>query len=699
MDVTETDLEKKQILTNNNPLHENQTEDEYINNLFKKRFTIVNNECYQLPEPTAMFKDSPWTVPILQRLKNELNCIKNRLNDYDLDKWQVHTNLWNSARDVMLRLKTDIQPELLTQAWCKFHEMVSSFPLVPIDHIRNNDKFFKSIHLCEAPGAFITSLNHWLKTNVPDIQWNWIAMTLNPYYEGNSASAMIDDDRFIRHTLDHWYFGEDSTGNLMNIENLNKLLKVVEPYHDIFLITADGSRDCVDVPGEQESILTHLHYCETVTALQLLAAGGSFVLKIFTIFECNTICLIYLLSCCFDNVNIIKPATSKGGNSETYVVCTKYKGPTFIIPYLEKLKEHYEHGPEQAIFSKHDIPDAFIEKIIRCSEFFQSQQHLVIKNNMYTFHFGNAKMLRNMKQIQHLVADKYIRDYNIKPLESGEIVGNAAILKKIANFYQHKRSLQGSYNERCKKQYLAPLDRIKSFCNDFNNIEIRVSPGKVMKYKFKELPENLEIRSGKTFDKICSSKFCNKIALRVQNGVDDTLNKINREVQFPSAESISKLLDKIQRMQKHKTLIFRYTDAYDSHRIINEIYDTLHNLEDGTTLVLIGYSLLTHLSIELFYLISFAFNSLEIIVCNDVGLQIKLLHYKYNFKVLRFLNEIKAASSEAQRSGKAILGIMSPLVVYEERDLYYSTDFNHWIIKTYVHYVLDTLLKSNVPNF
>jgi hypothetical protein len=52
-----------------------------------------------------------------------------------------------------------------------------------------------TVHLCEAPGAFICALNHWLKTNRAHWAWEWMATSLNPYYEGNDQFAMNDDDK------------------------------------------------------------------------------------------------------------------------------------------------------------------------------------------------------------------------------------------------------------------------------------------------------------------------------------------------------------------------------------------------------------------------------------------------------------------------------------------------------------------------
>ena len=72
----------------------------------------------------------------------------------------------------------------------------------------------------------------------------------------------------------------------------------------VLQVTADGSIDCVDNPAQQEKLVSQLLLCETYAALSVLKAGGTYILKMFTSFECQTLCLIYLLASSFNEVNM-----------------------------------------------------------------------------------------------------------------------------------------------------------------------------------------------------------------------------------------------------------------------------------------------------------------------------------------------------------------------------------------------------------
>lgn len=451
--------------------------------LFAKHFPILDLQSeYVLPEPNSVFKEQPWQLDNLQTLKEDLNRVKSRLNDFNLDEWQRHTYRMNWAGDVLSYVKRCVCPEFTTQAWCKFYEIVCSFPLVPLNEISRNggSNNFTSVHLCEAPGAFVVALNHWLKLNARHVRWDWMASTLNPYCEGNPYNKMVEDDRFIRHTLRHWCFGADNTGNLMRLANLDALVERSKAIADdgrgpIMLVTADGSIDCTDMPGEQENAVVHLQLCETIACMHLLQEGGNFLLKVFTLFEHQSVCLMYLLSCAFQQVTVTKPATSKAGNSEMYVVCLNFKGREHVAPYLSVLRQHYDVCPARAMFSQRYIEDCFMETIKNCSEFFKRHQCEVIENNINAFHSKSYnKLLIELKQIRQEIASMYLKNYKLTKISPMDEIIGRKVIEKSSNYIMTKKMRHDSYNERCKKQNLKPIERLRRIWNE--TIEINL-PG------------------------------------------------------------------------------------------------------------------------------------------------------------------------------------------------------------------------------
>ncbi|XP_015599434.1 cap-specific mRNA (nucleoside-2'-O-)-methyltransferase 2 isoform X2 [Cephus cinctus] len=667
-----------------------------ISELFNKRFSIVNNGQFTIPKPEYMFMEKPWKTEALQQLKEELNETKSRLNDYNLLEWHRHTGQRNQAGDVHWKLRMHIDPEFLTQAWCKFYENVSSFPLVPEQAIA--DRKFTSVHLCEAPGAFVTSLNHWLKSNQPAVEWDWIATTLNPYYEGNPLSRMITDDRFILHTLDHWCFGADNTGNLMDINNLDNLVEMTKSKDKIMLVTADGSIDCLDTPGEQETVVSHLHYCETVAAIHILQKGGSFLLKIFTIFEHTSVCLTYLLCCLFDRVFINKPVTSKEGNSEVYMICLGFKGPEYAAPYLNILRKHYTFKSDMAMFRRNDIPDTIIKQIFECGKFFMDHQCKVISNNISSFNssVNDTKPDFTLRHIRRAVALHFLQEYNLRKLDSEEeeIVGKTKLARtNCMNFDAKKQYF--SYNERLKRKDLEPKSRLMAFAEDLHFTEVPISS------RWIQRPETLgvlSIRMGKPFRKIQSSKYCAGEILKVLNATFEIAETLQLQLRLPTEKSVQEFCEKPNNEYSKNILHFQYTNTENGiNDLVAKIREKVLKLPKGESLVLIGYCLLTQFYVGLLYVISHNFEYLEFMIDPKLGCVIILKSNLAMDNVLEKLKEISLATETAKDNGNTVLSVL-PVTELCGAALYpYLMQINHWLVKYCIDYVAE-MVKDNMDN-
>jgi cap2 methyltransferase len=136
---------------------------------FNKKFKFKCND-YRLPSLEVFFCSSNHQRHEgLQIIKSILNHVKSKLNDYQIEEWSRHTRNRNPAQQIVHHLKNVIQAEFVTQAFAKFFECISAYPMVD-----NFEDVFQSVHLCEAPGAFITSLNHYLKLHHPQAEVSFI---------------------------------------------------------------------------------------------------------------------------------------------------------------------------------------------------------------------------------------------------------------------------------------------------------------------------------------------------------------------------------------------------------------------------------------------------------------------------------------------------------------------------------------------
>ncbi|XP_003791426.1 cap-specific mRNA (nucleoside-2'-O-)-methyltransferase 2 [Otolemur garnettii] len=494
--------------------------------LFAKNFSYgkpLDNE-WQLPDPSEIFSCDHTEFNAFLDLKNSLNEVKNLLNDKKLDEWHEHTAFTNKAGKIISHVRKSVNAELCTQAWCKFHEILCSFPVIPEEAFQNGK--LNSLHLCEAPGAFIASLNHYLKSHRFPCDWSWVANTLNPYHEANDNLMMIMDDRLIANTLHWWYFGPDNTGDIMTLKYLTGLQNFISSIATIHLVTADGSFDCQGNPGEQEALVSSLHYCEVVTALTTLGNGGSFVLKMFTLFEHCSINLMYLLNCSFDQVHVFKPATSKAGNSEVYVVCLRYKGREAVYPLLSKMVLNF--GTEmtrKALFPHHVIPESFLKRHEECCAFFHKYQLDTISENIRLFEYMEKEEQTKLNNLRDCAVQYFMQKFQLKPLSRNNWLVKKSTIGCSTNtkwLGQRNRYFK-TYNERKMLETLPWKDKVaQGYFNVWAEDHGVYHPGQ--SYLLEGTASNLEchlwhILEGKKLPKVKCSPFCDGEILKTLNEV------------------------------------------------------------------------------------------------------------------------------------------------------------------------------------
>ncbi|VVC86986.1 cap-specific mRNA (nucleoside-2'-O-)-methyltransferase 2 isoform X1 [Leptidea sinapis] len=599
------------IILRDKPSRSDNSEDE-LHDLFNKKYQFRFSDEWRLPDRDSWFSAPPWTIKILDTMKSRLNFHKSQLNDFSIEEWSSHTRRRNPAGEVSWKIRCLINPEFLTQAWTKFYECLSTYKMIPEEACITQKMV--SLHLCEAPGAFITSLNHYMQLHHRNIEWKWLANTLNPYYEENSPSNMISDDRFMFHTLSNWDFGVDNTGNLMNWDNSQSIVSKAKSLGKVLLVTADGSIDCMQKPDAQEEVTSPLHYCEIVTALQALSKGGTFIFKLFTTFEHSTVSLLYLLNHLFKEVNIYKPITSRQGNSEVYAICLKYKDNLPLDDYLLTLRSTYgtELYSNMSLFPLELIPESFIKQVEECAYYFSSLQCHVINNNLQAYLMqNNIALHRDIKKIRSMVAAEFIWKYDLKPIDTDQEILKG-VLHEVNSINNNPRYCRGSYTERqlyCKMSTKEKLRHLSAYLQDelLSNPMVLINEPVRWINRVKDAKLELSFTYGRPLMKINSSKFILVPIFKLYQQIlsdDDFKEIIMYKYESGEAMNVSELCD-----DSAKVLLLPDCHAYDLYHAYEKscfksLLCYLKGMSKGESLILKNYNTLTHFNVSVLYIMS-----------------------------------------------------------------------------------------------
>lgn len=406
------------------------------NLLFDDEMHHPKNFKHDFPEHVYQYDELIQMKNLLNQEKTPLDLINN--TPENMAKFFRITNCFRSHD--LLRgnngfLCQEYNAEIVTNAWLKMFENMSFLDEILTKINKSKDPTFNTFHLAEAPGNFILAINHYLKTNYPKIEWNWMANSYRDLYS-SSTHYLEDVYGLINKFRNKWLFGSDGDGDITSPANIisfrQELLKQFKG--ETHFVTSDVKY----LPNginydEEENYNIPVHLGHLLSALTILSPGGTMMLKEFTFFEASSISLLYLMANCFDRLLIVKPETSKPANSEVYIFGIGYKANLTelqierlfsILAYIRYLNN--ENG-SPALFKRDVIPTSFVQKIIDFSKKLIDIQIPNLRKNieLYQKYIGTApgKICRDFSVIREKMARDWIKKTQIQPISQNDKIG------------------------------------------------------------------------------------------------------------------------------------------------------------------------------------------------------------------------------------------------------------------------------------
>ncbi len=299
------------------------------------------------PLPSDSLGHPFWTSVWNEQEHQEVHQLKQKITPYEEShKWEVLKKLSNPYELVFTHDADKFPPSLaiqkpLSRSFYKMIEMleVSQF----FQTLPKQVQTLRSAHVAEGPGGFIEALCDRASTYKKKVSKS-LGMTLRP--TGSNVPGWRKAYTFLRaHPEVIVHYGADGTGDIYSLENQASFLEQCSS--KVHLFTADGGFDFSEDYSTQEQNVFSLLVASAKIGIQCLTQEGLFVMKIFDIFGAPTLYLLRMITYCFRDWTLYKPATSRPCNSERYLICRGFRRcyPE-VLRILSTLESQYKANRE-----------------------------------------------------------------------------------------------------------------------------------------------------------------------------------------------------------------------------------------------------------------------------------------------------------------------------------------------------------------